>query len=83
MKANLRNPAESKDYNRIDNIINRAKGDRQKVLMHARNMAKSIKDPAKAWRRFNAALECRDSRVSGFVRQAMAEIFYQKAVALG
>jgi hypothetical protein len=82
MKANYSNPAEDKDYNRIDNIINRAKGDSAKVLQHASNMAKSIKDPSKAWRRFNAALECTDSRIPASIREGMARIFWVKATAL-
>ncbi len=46
-----------KDIDRINNIIARAKGDKEKEAALAKNMAKSIKDANKALARYEAACE--------------------------
>ena len=46
---------EFKDQVRIANMIKRSKGDHEKLLSLAMNMANAIQDPAKAQRRADAA----------------------------
>ena len=48
---------DAKDNKRINDIISKAKGNHDKEIMFARNMAKSITDPKKSERRYLASQE--------------------------
>ena len=50
---------EPKDHDRIESLINKSKGSLEKEMQHARNMAKAIDTPSKAYRRYKAAKAAR------------------------
>lgn len=75
-KTNL--DLEEKDIKRLLSMEAKSKGDKNKIIQFAINMAKAIKSPEKAYRRGKAAFE-----VLGKEGKEIARIFWDRANALG
>ena len=85
---------QQKDHDRIESMVSKSMTydgksdtiDSKKIMQHAGNMAKAIDDPAKAYRRGEAAMEkAYDPEWGPTGRKALkevAEAFYQRAEEL-
>lgn len=70
---------EDKDRKRIEDMNVKANGDYDKYFSLVNQMAKSIRDPQKAYRRGTAMLKYSKSPK----KDQLASIFFEKAISLG
>lgn len=65
-----------KDLDRMDSILKKSNGDKEKMMNYVHSMAKAIKDPHKALQRGRAADEILKDKDAG-------NVFYNRAIELG